>query len=151
MIEIEVDTLVDADVQATAGLYAEDGTLITTGLTFVSLTAGVSMLAITFPCPRNDAGGKAGPYDLRFFSMGGMSSGGLPRAPGVVAVTQPYLCRKTSGKPLLTASAALWRGSWAKDFELSNFREVFDGPNLATRPSLSASRHRSMESTTRYT
>ena len=88
VVEVEVDMLTSADVQAHAKLYAADGAFVASARTSATLPAGVSVLGFRFTAPQIFRSGKAGPYTLRLFSLWG--SAVSLRVPGVVATTQPY-------------------------------------------------------------
>jgi uncharacterized delta-60 repeat protein len=123
IVEVEVDTLVDADVQAVAQLYAEDGTFITTGRAFSSLAAGLNTIEFHFPAPQIYRAGKAGPYNLQLLSMWGTSTEETPvslRAPDVVAVTQPYALEDFGESPVFTIGGTV-TGLEGEGLELTDF------------------------------
>jgi hypothetical protein len=111
VVEVEVDTAVAADVEATANLHAEDGTLVAPGRTFSSLAPGLGMLAFHFPASQIFFGaGKPGPYALQLLSMWGTAADGAPvqlQAPGVVAVTQPYRLEDFAPSPGFTVGGTV--------------------------------------------
>ena len=101
VIEVEVDMLAGADVQAQAKLYSEDGTFVAASRTFAVLDPGLNMLEFNFAASHIFRSGKPGPYMLRLLRIWGTTlsaapdptANGMPvslRAPGVVAVTQSY-------------------------------------------------------------
>lgn len=123
VVEVEVDSLVAADVQAVAQLYAEDGTFVATELTFSSLTAGSNMLGFHFPAPAIYRAGRAGPYDLRLFSMWEVSAEETSvslRAPDVVAVTQPYALEDFGESPTFTVGGTV-TGLEGEGLELTDY------------------------------
>jgi len=93
VIEVEVDILVGVFLEATAKLYAEDGSFVWSADASLSFDPGLGTLAFRFPAHVIFRSGQPGSYTLRLLSMWGTSTDGAPvslRAPGVVAVTQPY-------------------------------------------------------------
>jgi len=88
VIEVEVDMLAGADVQAHAKLYAADSSFVAACRTSATLVAGISSLAFRFTAEQIFRSGQAGPYTLRLFSLWGTALS--LRVPGVVATTQPY-------------------------------------------------------------
>ncbi len=93
VVEIEVDSLVEAPVRAQAKLYATDGTFIGGRWIFVTLSPGLNMVAFEFDAAVIFRAGHAGPYTLRLLTLWGTADGGAPvslRVAGPVAVTRPY-------------------------------------------------------------
>jgi uncharacterized delta-60 repeat protein len=88
VIEVEVDMLAGADVQAHTKLYAADDSFVASCRTNATLVAGISPLVFRFTAEQIFRSGKAGPYTLRLLSLWG--SAVSLRVPGLVAATQPY-------------------------------------------------------------
>jgi pimeloyl-ACP methyl ester carboxylesterase len=111
VVEVEVDTAVAVEVEATANLHAEDGTLVAAGRSFSSLASGLGMLAFRFRASQIFFGaGKPGPYTLQLLSMWGTAADGTPvslQAPGVVAVTQPYRLEDFAPSPGFTVGGTV--------------------------------------------
>ena len=141
LIQVEVDTLVDADVQAVAQLYAEGGAFVTTGRTFASMTAGLNMLDFYFRAPDIFRAGKPGPYKLRLFSMWEISTDQPAvslRDPHVVAVTQPYALEDFAESPVYniggTVTGLEGEGLEVTDFASLESVEPGDGPFTFAQP-----------------
>ena len=141
LIQVGVDTLVDADVQAVAQLHAEGGTFVTTGRTFASMTAGLNMLDFYFRAPDIFRAGKPGPYKLRLFSMWEISTDQPAvslRDPHVVAVTQPYALEDFAESPVYniggTVTGLEGEGLEVTDFASLESVEPGDGPFTFAQP-----------------
>jgi len=74
VVEVEVDALVAADVQATANLYAPDGAFVTPGSTFSSLAPGLGMLEFHFSAFDIFSVGHPGPFSLQLLSILGTTA-----------------------------------------------------------------------------
>jgi hypothetical protein len=110
VVEVEMDSLVAADVEATANLYAEDGSFIAAESTLSSLAPGLGVLEFRFPASEIFRAGKPGPFTLRLFSMWGTSADGAPvelSADGVVAVTEPYRLEDFAESPRFTVGGTV--------------------------------------------
>ena len=110
VIEVEVDILAGVTLEATAKLYADDGSFIWTGRVFSSFAPGLGVLAFRFAAHDIFRSGQPGPYTLRLLSMWGTSTDGAPvslRAPGVVAVTQPYRLEDFAPSPRFTVGGTV--------------------------------------------
>jgi len=110
VVEVEVDTMVAADVRAAAKLYAEDGTFVAADNPLSSLDPGLVMVAFRFPADQIFRVGKPGPYSLQLFSIWGTAADGTPvslQAPGVVAVTQPYRLEDFAESPRFTVGGTV--------------------------------------------
>jgi hypothetical protein len=110
VVQVEVDTSVGVDLEATANLHAEDGTLVAPGRTVTSLAPGLGMLEFRFSAAGIFAAGKPGPFTLELLSMWGTSTDGLPVSlltSGVVAVTQPYLLEDFAPSPRFTVGGTV--------------------------------------------
>ena len=98
VVAVEADMLFDADMQANAKLYSEDGAFVAACSISAVLTSGLNMLEFQFSASRIFRSGKPGPYSLRLLSLWGTTLSDAPTAgspvwldaPDVVAVTQPY-------------------------------------------------------------
>ena len=104
-IAVEVDALTAGSVQARASLFSEDGTFIDAKRVFISLQPGINQVEFRFAAPLIFQSGKPGPYTLRLFSLWG--SGLSLRAPGVVAVTQPYALEDFAEPPRFTVGGTV--------------------------------------------
>ena len=110
VVEVEVDSLTDVDLEATANLYVEDDTFIAAGRTVSSLAPGLGVLEFRFPASEIFRASRPGPFTLRLLSMWGASTDGAPvslLATGVVAVTQPYRLEDFAESPRYTVGGTL--------------------------------------------
>ena len=72
----EVDTATSVDVEATANLHAEDGSLITAGHALSSLASGLAELEFHFTAHSLFRAGKPGPFTLQLLSIWGTAADG---------------------------------------------------------------------------
>lgn len=110
IVELELDTSVGVDLEATANLYAEDGSFVAPGRTVSSLPSGLSMLVFRFPATEIFRAGKPGPYTLQELTMWGTAVDGVPvqlQADGVVATTQPYPLEDFAPSPRFTVGGTV--------------------------------------------
>jgi pimeloyl-ACP methyl ester carboxylesterase len=110
VVEVEVDSLVGAEVEATANLHAQDGTFVAPGRAVVTLPAGPAPLPFVFSATQIFAAGRAGPYELRLLSVWGTTDQGAPvslRADGAVAVTQAYRLEDFAESPRFTVGGTV--------------------------------------------
>jgi hypothetical protein len=109
VVEVEVDTAVAADVEATANLHAQDGTFVAPGRTFSSLAPGLGMVAFHFRASQIFFGpGKPGPYTLQLLIMWGTAADGTPlslQAAGVLWLS-PSPTSSRGPRPLPESVAA---------------------------------------------
>jgi pimeloyl-ACP methyl ester carboxylesterase len=111
VVEVEVDTAVAADVEATANLHAEDGTFVTAGRTVSSLAPGLGLVAFHFPASQIFFGaGQTGPYTLQLLSIWGTAANDAAvslQVPGIAAVTQPYRLEDFALSPRFTVGGTV--------------------------------------------
>jgi pimeloyl-ACP methyl ester carboxylesterase len=110
VVEVEVDTAVAVEAEATANLHAQDGALVAPGRTFSSLAPGPGMVAFHFRASQVFGAGRPGPYTLQLLTIWGTAADGVPvqlQAPGVVAVTQPYRLEDFASSPRFTVGGTV--------------------------------------------
>ena len=110
VIEVEVDTSIAVEVEATANLHADDGSFLVPGRAFSSLAPGLAMLEFHFRARSIFRAGMPGPYTLRLLSIWGTAADGTAvslQAPGVVAVTQPYRLEDFAESPRFTVGGTV--------------------------------------------
>jgi hypothetical protein len=74
------------------------------------LAPGLGVLEFRFPASAIFRAGRPGPFTLQLLSMWGTSAAGTPvslRAPGVVAVTQPYRLEDFAESPRFTVGGTM--------------------------------------------
>lgn len=110
VVEVEVDSSVAADVEATANLYAGGGIFVEPGRTGASLAPGPTLLAFRFSAFGIFRAGQPGPYTLQLLSVSGTSADGAPVSllvTGTVAVTRPYRLEDFAASPRYTVGGTL--------------------------------------------
>lgn len=107
VVEVEVDMLIGASVEAQGKLYSEDGTFINRSTTSASLSPGLNMLEFRFDAGNIFLSGKPGPYVLRFLTVSATTPPMSLRVPGVVAVTQPYTLEDFRENPVYTVGGTV--------------------------------------------
>jgi hypothetical protein len=112
IVEVEIDALAAAQVDATARLRAPDGTLIAVPSTQAQLPAGRSLLAFSVDAGRVFLVGQPGPYTLEELTVWGVLDGAPGTAvqlvvPGVSAVTQPYSVEDFGPSPTFTVGGTV--------------------------------------------
>jgi hypothetical protein len=109
-IDVEVDLLAAAEVEADARLRAEDGKLLDTGSSVsAGLPAGRSLLSFTFSASSIFRGGVPGPYTLGELTIAGTTGTGTfgLTAEGAVAVTQAYALEDFAPSPSFTVGGTV--------------------------------------------
>jgi hypothetical protein len=108
-IDVEVDLLAAAEVEADARLRAEDGKLLDTGSVSAGLPAGRSLLSFTFSASSIFRGGVPGPYTLGELTIAGTTGTGTfgLTAEGAVAVTQAYALEDFAPSPSFTVGGTV--------------------------------------------
>ena len=108
-IDVEVDLLAAAEVEADARLRAEDGKLLDTGSFSADLPAGRSQLSFTFSASSIFRGGVPGPYTLGELIIAGTTGTGAfgLTVEGAVAVTQAYALEDFAPSPSFTVGGTV--------------------------------------------
>jgi hypothetical protein len=115
VIEVEVDLVAPAQLEATARLQAQDGTLLDVPAVQAAVPAGLSALAFTTHATSIFRGGRPGPYTLQALTITGTTQAvaGAPAlpvslvVPGVVAVTAAYALEDFAPTPRYTVSGTV--------------------------------------------
>jgi len=110
VIEVEVDASTPVDVEATANLHGEDGSLIAPGRALTSLASGLAQLEFHFTADSIFRGGQPGPFTLQLLSIWGTAADGTEASllsPDVVAVTQPYRLEDFAPSPRFTVGGTV--------------------------------------------
>ena len=112
IVEVEIDALAAAQVDATARLRAPDGTLIAVPSTQAQLPAGRSLLAFSVDAGLIFLVGQPGPYTLEELTVWGAldaPSGAAVQllVPGVSAITQPYSVEDFGPSPRFTVGGTV--------------------------------------------
>jgi pimeloyl-ACP methyl ester carboxylesterase len=108
-VDVEVDLLAAAHVEAGARLRDGSGTLIDVGAVSADLPAGPSMLSFTFQAARIFRSGLSGPYTLQELTLSGTTESAAfsLSVTGVVAVTQPYAVEDFGPSPSFTVGGTV--------------------------------------------
>ena len=110
VIEVEVDAATPVDVEATANLHGEDGSLIAAGRALSSLASGLAMLEFHFTADSIFQAGQPGPFTLQLLSIWGTTADGTEvslLSPDAVAVTQPYRLEDFAPSPRFTVGGTV--------------------------------------------
>jgi hypothetical protein len=113
IVEMEIDALAAALVDATARLRAPDGTLIAVpSVHQAHLPAGRALLAFSVPATQIFLVGQPGPYTLEELTVWGTleAAPGSPVelvVPGVNAITQPYAIDDFGPSPVFTVGGTV--------------------------------------------